>query len=197
MARRLSSKIGDVYETIPIEGVPRYLQLIALDEINLNSDVVIVFEKTLANPAEKHVGAIVAQGVDFYIHTTVAQGVADGLWRKIGNAKARVKINQLKFKSYHDEVEGEILSQSAEVPAPPVPYPNWTIWTPADKEWRFISLEEGKKTIANESDIFPASDIIYRLRYGKSGFERDWPEGSVTGVKIKPSFLNRLFVKKK
>ena len=68
MKQRIITKIGDVYVTK--DGT--YLQLVAIDTVQLNSDVVVVYDKAALND-------IPHAEISFYHHTTVSVGVREGL----------------------------------------------------------------------------------------------------------------------
>ena len=166
---RIVTKVGFLYKTIDTKKGARYLQLVSLDLINLNSDVIVVFAKDV-DP--RQLEEISPKDIEFYTHTTVSEGVRQGLWEKVGNFEVKVDITKLAFKNYHDSFTGRTLSSSLEGPSlmPKIPFPNWTTWNPLDEEWKYISLEVGRKLVAEDGGIKPPSDIVYRIENGKSEF---------------------------
>lgn len=152
------SKVGDVY-TIRIEQGSYYLQLVAIDTVNLGSDAVIV---SRTNPLESKPEIL------FYTHTMVDAGEKQGLWSKIGNAEPEVDLPKLVFKTYRgdDIAEAEKLIDNT----PTVAFPNWFTWNLLSNQMEIIPDRVGQQLQAESGSIFPPGDILYRLVHGKSEF---------------------------
>lgn len=141
---KLKSSIGDVFEASTQKGKRVYLQLVHIDPVQMNSDVVVVWDEE-----EKEL---------FYTHTSVNQGLDEGLWRKIDSTKVEKELGSLVFKIFIEDYfdEGK--------------HPFWYVWTCIDDEWREIPMDSGKSLKAERGDIFPASDVVYRIENGTSEF---------------------------
>ena len=75
MAKRVVTKVGDVF-CANIDGkYKRYLQYIVSDLTQLNSDVVRVFKEKYPIDAEPKLDEVVKGEVDFYAHCVVSGGV--------------------------------------------------------------------------------------------------------------------------
>lgn len=165
---RVITKEGDVYETVPTEKGTRLLHFVAIDLVDLNSDVIIVYKPHVSLKDIKDKGFL-PENVDFYTHTTVSQGVKQGLWHKIGKVSTP-PLHLFPFKQFHDEEEKEADQAAGITPASSYPY--WTTWTPDDTDWHVLSADEGAKLVAEDGLILPANDVIYRIEHGKSKFSQ-------------------------
>jgi hypothetical protein len=161
----VKTKVGDIFKVGAIKNESFHLQLVAIDPVSLNSDTIVVFD---GNPADNDARRM------FYTHTTVAQGLREGLWSKIGNGDVNVKLSDLVFKNFNsaEDGEAELLTVGSSTT---VPYPNWVSWSPQDENWAYISYDDGLELAAEDGGIFPAQDIIHRIETGKSGFKNNWP----------------------
>lgn len=157
------SKIGDIYKITKGVKVPHYIQLVALDLPNMNSDVVIV---TRENPLEVEP---TKENILFYTHTSVDVG-NKMLWEKIGNIAPTIEATSLPFKIYRDETVGKV-EQLTDPLSITVPFPNWYVWTPADDDFYEVSEDEGFSMKIEEGGIRPPEDIIYRINHGESEFK--------------------------
>ena len=174
MPRQAPTKIGDVFEVITEEGKGHLLQLVAIDAVNLNSDAIAVFPKL--SQGQAYADAVAVEPL-FYTHTTASEGVRRQLWQKLANVPVQLNIGNLMFKNYHGEDEKEALEAVGDPSLmPPVPFPNWTVWTPLDTEWKYIPLDEGMQLIAEDGGITPPEDIVYRIVNGESEFKKNWPQ---------------------
>lgn len=168
MNSRVVTKIGDVFQT----KSGRLLQLVAIDKIALNSDVVVVYDtsvQSITDISEEH--------ISFYHHTTVSEGVKDGLWNKIGKCilPNRSKLVFKQFFSVEDsEADIAVLSKLPRL-LRPKSRAYWTVWRANDIEWKKVSGAKGIKIIAEDSGITPAQDILYRIAHKKSQFKSEWP----------------------
>lgn len=171
MATRIITKVGDIYKT----KSGRLLQLVAIDFIQLNSDVVVVYEPT----DNIDFNDLYLSPISFYQHTTVSAGVKQELWQKVGRAPTP-DISKLVFKQYFDKETAEILHNILHtnylfkfLTCPPRSY--WTTWNPNDESWKRVSHKKGMLLQAEESGVTPPDDIIYRIKHGHSAFKSNWP----------------------
>lgn len=165
--RRTIVKVGDIFDIV---GHPQYrLQVVAKDINAMESDVVAVINKKQQSSIDDEF-----EDIKFYVHTYVSEGVKDGMFIKVGNFPVTFDISKFLFKNFYDEYHNEIV-EGIDDAKPEVPYPNWTVWSPADDQWRYITQEEGISTEAEDGSIYPTEDIIYRIVHGKSEFRSNWP----------------------
>ncbi len=155
MPSRVVTKIGDVFQTK--SGI--LLQLVAIDYIQLNSDMIAVYKKQHANDLNK----LHSAPISFYHHTTVSVGVKQGLWQKIGHAPIP-DTSKMIFKQYFDKDIVEILHENYLTRllkySPPT---YWTTWKVGDKKWKRINNKKGFKLRAETGDIVHPQDIMDRI----------------------------------
>lgn len=153
------SKIGDIYKVNSIEP-PRYFQLVAFDETQLNSDVIAVFSysgEISEKPTQQDIEQVVASGTEFFTHTVVNFGVREKLWSRIGKGKP-VNCSNAQFKQ-------------AYFPGLPKPdtsgaHDDWVVWG-ISQEWQHIGPNISKFPQAERGEVFPAADVVYRIQNGK------------------------------
>ena len=78
MAKRIVTKIGDIFSVTLDNGNSRFFQYIANDLTNLNSSVIRVFKKEYPKGYELNPEEVVSGDVDFYAHTVLRCGIAEG-----------------------------------------------------------------------------------------------------------------------
>ncbi|WP_417431693.1 hypothetical protein [Halpernia sp.] len=137
MAKRLKTKIGDIF-SIPInEEEKRYMQLIAFDLNQLNSDVVRIFEKKYFHGETPSIEDIIKDDVNSYVHCAVDFGIKLNLWDKIGNNNVIGDINKIIFRDSNDyghkEGEEPILISN-----------DWNIWRIKDEKFTRVKKLEGE-----------------------------------------------------
>lgn len=147
-SKRIRVKVGDIFR-IRNTDPEKYLQLVLVDQESLGSDVVVVYED---NP----------DNYDFYVHTSVAEGVRNELWDKIGHEAVKVDLGSLKFKTFLEPTFWWERSK-------------WRYWACDGKKSEKLGLRRGAKVEAVDGDVYPAGDVVYRIKYGKSEFVSDWP----------------------
>ena len=76
MAKRIVTKIGDIFSVTLDNGNLRFFQYIANDWTDLNSSVIRVFKKEYPKGYELNPEEVVSDDVDFYAHTILRMGSA-------------------------------------------------------------------------------------------------------------------------
>ena len=84
MAKRIVTKIGDVFSAKLPDGTKGHFQFVAIDKANMSSTVIRVFKKRYALNETPSIDEIVHGEVAFYAHTILRVGIEDGAWEKIG-----------------------------------------------------------------------------------------------------------------
>lgn len=137
MAKRLKTKIGDIF-SIPInETEKRYMQLIAFDLLQLNSDVVRIFETKYLLNESPDVENVIQDNILTYVHCATDFGLKHDLWRKEGNSLNVGNINNIIFKgtSEYARKEGE----------EPIKISNkWHVWRIGDEDFTKVGKLEGE-----------------------------------------------------
>lgn len=86
MAKRIVTKIGDVF-CVEVEGrYKQFFQYIANDMTQLNSSTIRVFQKEYPMEYKPVVDEIVKDEVMFYAHTVLRFGIQEGVWYKVGKS---------------------------------------------------------------------------------------------------------------
>ncbi|MDE6338178.1 MAG: immunity 26/phosphotriesterase HocA family protein [Muribaculaceae bacterium] len=86
MAKRIITKIGDVFCVDFRDGTKGYFQYVAKDMTQLNSSVIRVFNTHYPIDQELSIEDIVNGDVAFYAHTVLRAGIEEGLWFKVGKS---------------------------------------------------------------------------------------------------------------
>lgn len=172
-AMRVITKVGDVFETT---DKTHLLQLVAIDYNQLNSDVIVVYKaQSLSN-----LDALREQKPLFYHHSTVSEGVKQGLWHKIGKASLP-DVSKLTFKTYFPPDDISVMQQVlSKDQYPLVDQPHWAVWTPLSKDWKYTKDRAGLRLKAEDGAIVPPVVIAKRIQHGgKTELPRDYPGQSI------------------
>ncbi|MDC8098669.1 Imm26 family immunity protein [Chryseobacterium rhizosphaerae] len=163
MAKRVITKIGDIF-SVPInEKEKKYMQLIAFDLAQLNSDTIRAFKRIYSideNPSKEE---IINDKIDFYAHCVTKFGIKLNLWEQIGNSLNIGNIKDPIFKSTDDYGYKE-----NEQPVK-VSY-NWYVWRINDKNRTKVGRLEGENRNAEIGLIVNPYDILDRIKTGQYNF---------------------------
>ena len=176
MTKRIVTKVGDIYGFVEGSGT-YYLQLVAIDPVAMNSDVVVVFKSKDGPGKDKQIRATVL----FYLHTTVKQGVRDGLWKKLDNYPIVTDVSKLAFKLYRNQefinTLSEIKKRDPDVAVEAAfDEPYWDVWVLGEDRFKSLEYEQGLKYVAERGSVQPAASIIARIN-GKITLSRSvWPQ---------------------
>ncbi len=87
MAKRIVTKIGDIFSVTLDNGNLRFFQYIANDWTDLNSSVIRVFKKEYPRGYELNPEEVVSDDVDFYAIQYFGWGWQMAIGRKLANAR--------------------------------------------------------------------------------------------------------------
>lgn len=87
MAKRIVTKMGDIFCVEIDNGYKRFFQYIINDIEALNSSVIRVFKTHYPMDYRPIMEEIVMDEVEFYAHTVLRAGIVYGAWYKVGNSK--------------------------------------------------------------------------------------------------------------
>ena len=87
MAKRIVTKIGDVFCVEIDNQCKRYFQYIVNDMEQLNSSVIRVFKLHYPIDYKPIIDDIVKDEVEFYAHTVLRAGIVNNAWYKVGKSK--------------------------------------------------------------------------------------------------------------
>ncbi len=163
MAKRIVTKIGDIFSTTLDNGNLRFFQYIANDWTDLNSSVIRVFKKEYPKGYEPNPEEVVSDDVDFYAHTILRMGVEDGDWQKVGKCENVGDTDNILFR----EVRKDAVNHNERI---------WKAWY-INKEWFTIGkLTDDFRDKSDIGSVWVSSAIVYRIRNGVFPGTAFWPE---------------------
>ena len=146
-----ATKVGDVFEVKISDTKKKYMQYIASDLTQLNSDVVRGFAKTYDIDAKPMLKEIVSDAIDFYAHCDSRYGIRLELWTLYGNIQDTGDLKKPIFRDTNDA--GDVIST------------RWYIWHINED---FVSVDN-KDLRLKESYygvVYPAKMIFFRIQNG-------------------------------
>ena len=87
MAKRIVTKMGDIFCVEIDNGYKRFFQYIINDIEALNSSVIRVFKTHYPMDYRPIIEEIVMDEVEFYAHTVLRAGIVYGAWYKLATQK--------------------------------------------------------------------------------------------------------------
>ncbi|MDE6787536.1 MAG: hypothetical protein K2J46_10935, partial [Muribaculaceae bacterium] len=162
MAKRIVTKIGDVFCVEVDNAYKRYFQYFCNDMTQLNSSVIRVFKKRYQMDYKPKPEDIVKDEVDFYAHTILRNGIEDGLWYKVGKAKGEFEEEKNKpLFGMCDDIEyvnGDIIKVD--------PDNKWYIWKINCPFQAIGKLPEKYRDLVDWGPVKADVDIVNRIKYG-------------------------------
>ncbi|WP_312788857.1 hypothetical protein [Sphingobacterium sp.] len=163
MAKRVATKIGDIFSVKMENNKIKYFQLIAFDQTQLNSDVIRAFKKQYTIDHKPDLPEIINDEVDFYAHCITKLGVKMNLWEKVGSISEVGEINNILFRGSNDsgvKVGGDTIKVSH----------RWYIWHINDKDFTRVGKLVGENRKAELGVVVNPYDVIDRLKTGTYNF---------------------------
>ena len=161
MAKRIVTKIGNVFSMKLSDGTKGHFQFVAIDTTNLSSSVIRVFKKRYALNETPSIDEIVHGEVAFYAQAILRIGILDGVWEKIGKSDFIDSERTAKIVFGTDRIEEvSILKQVL---------PNlkrWRLWHVSQNSKQCDSLSDAIIDQLEIGKIFQYSSIITRLERG-------------------------------
>lgn len=102
MAKRIITKIGDIFCVEVDNDYKCYFQYVANDMTVLNSSVIRVFEKHYPMDYVPVFDDIVKDNVYFYAHTILRFGILYNAWYKVGKHSNLGNPSEITFRMYND-----------------------------------------------------------------------------------------------
>lgn len=164
MAKRIITKIGDIFSVALNNGNQRFFQYIANDYSQLNSSVIRVFKKEYPAEYEINPEEVVNDKVDFYAHAILKFGIIEGVWHKVGKCPNVGDTGNILFRMYRSDA---------------VDHKNriWEAWfINNDERFDIGVLSESFRNRSDIGLVFPAKDIVGRIRDGRMPGTMFWPE---------------------
>lgn len=150
-----ATKIGDVLIAKTSDTSKRYMQLVAIDKSQLNSDVLRAFKKIYPIEAEPSLEEIVSDEVDFYTHSDSIAGIKLEYWKLVGNISKIGDIDKILF--YETDELQNIFG---------VWVTKWWTWRINQEEYEYSRKPKRKYKGrgAEPGLVFPPFSIIERLQ---------------------------------
>ena len=164
MAKRIVTKIGDIFSVALNNGNQRFFQYIANDYSQLNSSVIRVFKKEYPAEYELNSEEVVKDEVDFYAHVILKFGIIEGAWQKVGKSQDVGDTENILFRMYcSDAVDHKDRL--------------WYAWyINNDNRFDVGVLSESFRKVSDIGLVFSAKSIIGRIKDGRMPGTMFWPE---------------------
>jgi len=157
-AKRIVTKIGDIFSVKIDNDLRKFFQLIAYDLTQLNSDVIRAFKNEYPITDTLGLSEIVSGEIEFYAHCVTKLGVKLGYWEKIGNINDVGKTNHILFRSSGDYGNPAIKISK-----------KWWVWK-INEEQRWVGKLEGENRKAEIGSVMSPDSIVYRMKTCRNDF---------------------------
>ena len=146
-----ATKVGDVFEVKISDTEKKYMQYIASDLTQLNSDVVRGFAKKYKIEEKPTLEEIVFDKVEFYAHCDSRHGIRMEKWTLYGNTYIVGDVKNIIFMVSRDK--GSVLSDQ------------WYIWH-INEKMQWVSRNSKLLRSASYGGVFPHKMIYERIKNG-------------------------------
>ena len=191
MAKRIVTKIGNVFCVELGNGTKGYFQYIAKDLTQLNSSVIRVFRTHYPIDADVKINDIVKDEIDFYAHAILRSGIADEKWYKVGKSLDfdPDEVNNVIFGSAEDIIcePGSLIPQFVD------PLSNWYIWRINHEFVPVGSLPGELVDKVEPGSVFQYPHIIDRMERGYYSHSLD--EYEIIKRKPRPEYVSYIKIK--
>ncbi len=163
MAKRVITKIGDIFDVNLENGCKKYFQYIANDMKQLNSDVIRVFKKEYLINEVPNYEELCAMEVDFHAHTMINLGVRENLFHQTGIRGVVADIKNILFRDTNDYgqwIGGEPIRISEK----------WYVWHINDELFTCVGKLVGENRKAEIGVVINPHSIVHRIQAGKYDF---------------------------
>ena len=163
MAKRIVTRIGNVFCAEIDNECKRFFQYVTNDLECLNSSVIRVFKTKYSIDYKPKVENIIKDEVEFYAHTILKIGIEFNAWYKVGTSK---NIGE-GHKDVLFGIASEIFTTENYNVIRVNPIENWRVW----KINQPALIENGKLTkkyvpLINWGGVLPYELIISKMKYG-------------------------------
>ena len=153
MAKRIVTKIGDIFSVTLDNGNLRFFQYIANDSSNLNSSVIRVFKREYPVEYKFIPDEVVNDEVDFYAHTVLKFGIVDGAWQKVGKCQNVGDTENILFRMYLKDAANYVDRI-------------WYAWYINKERFTIGKLSEEYREKSDIGLVLPYTDIVSRIKVG-------------------------------
>ncbi len=165
MAKRIITKIGDVFCTEFGNGTKGYFQYIAKDRTQLNSPVIRAFKTHYPINKELSTDDIVNDEIDFYAHTILRPGIAENGWYKVGKS-ANIGDNEIQNVIFGNSLIHGGFCKKERYEKKISPLEKWIVWHINENPVRIGKLPEKYHDIVEFGYVMNYLNIIYRMKSG-------------------------------
>ncbi len=162
MAKRIVTKIGDVFCVEVDNAYKRYFQYFCSDMSQLNSSVIRVFKKKYPMEYKPKLEEIVKDDVDFYAHTILRDGIEYGYWYKVG--KIQVDFASDLETPIFGTCQSSIYQNGNCIDVDP--NTNWYLWRINQPHVNVGTLPEQYRDVVESGGVLPSEEIADRIKLG-------------------------------
>ncbi len=157
MAKRIITRIGDIF-CIEIDNEYKcYFQYIAKDMSQLNSSVIRVFKRHYPMDYEYDEQEVLNDEVNFYAHTVLRAGLTNGTWYKVGKSKEVGDLTKILFRFSSDLGGGGGVKRKSY---------NWYVWKINEEYIHIGELTDDFKIKSDFGPVIPYCGISDKIRKG-------------------------------
>jgi hypothetical protein len=165
--KRISTKIGDIFEAPLENGEKGYVQYIGNDQAQLDSDVIRVFKIRTRGENRPERSELVRSDIEFYSHVVdVGVGIKDGSWQKIGHSE---DVGNLKDAFFRDPADGAEKREDGLWYGSPKISKSWSVWRVTEQR-KLVPELTGENTKADRGDVTWPKLVVQRMQTGTDGF---------------------------
>ena len=164
MAKRIVTKIGNIFCTKIDDKWKVYFQYICNDLTNLNSSVIRVFKTRYPIDHKVDLEEVVKDRVHFYAHTILRPGVAAVVWEKVGKSSnlGLDGLNKIWFATAVDHIFNQVTFEMRDVD----PDKNWRLWQVNCEPKQVTKLPKEVIPYLESGAIYYYSMINDRIKFG-------------------------------
>ena len=171
MAKRIVTKIGDIFCAKIGDREKCYFQYVANDLCQLNSSVIRVFTTHYTLEAEPDIGVVVEDKIAFYAHTILRDGILNNAWYKVGRSndigeKDLIEVLFGQTQEFNTIIENTPNGFPSIQLTPINPLDNWYVWHVSEKSIPVGKLSPKYIAIIELGPVFPYPSIVDRMQYG-------------------------------
>ena len=163
MAKRIVTKVGNVF-CVEIDNEYKcFFQYIEKDILQLGSSVIRAFKTRYPMDYKPVIEDIVKDEILFYAHTILRVGIEYGAWYKVGKSK------ELGLSGLNNVMFGDVFNYKAtpNLQLIEVDYlENWTIWKVNEERINIGVLPTEYYEIIEEGGVVPYDEVVTRFRIG-------------------------------
>ena len=164
MAKRIVTRIGNIF-CVEIDSEYKvYFQYIANDMSQLNSSVIRVFKQRYPLDANPKMNDIVKDDVGFYAHTILRVGIEYNAWYKVGRSND-LGLDQLS-KVWFGSVPDSIFNWEKMQSIPCNPEETLYVWHVNERRIRVDKSLQNHYDNLEPGSVVPFMVIISRIKYG-------------------------------